>query len=248
MVPIVLVRGLLREAGHWHLMVDALKRLDNELLILTPNVPGNGCLYHETSPMQIELMLEPLLEQLPSHIERYHVVAISMGSMLASHWAHLYGDKVASLTLINPSFARYSPIHQRFNLRAIPKLLSAKLQGRRAFEKAILDITFPDHVTNPSILAYHLALNSKHPVKFCNAIRQLIAAAKFVGPSLPPRCPTQVITSKHDKLVRSQAGQAVANGWNVHHRSFYSDAHDLPADSPTELADYLYQWLKKLNI
>lgn len=42
MVPIVLVRGLLRESGHWQSMLNALTKISPELIIITPNVPGNG--------------------------------------------------------------------------------------------------------------------------------------------------------------------------------------------------------------
>lgn len=247
MVPIVLVRGLLREAGHWHFLVGALKELEPDLRIYTPNVPGNGDLYKETSPVQIEQMLYAVIEQLPSDIGRYHIIAISMGSMLGSCWAHQVPQNVASLTLINPSFARFSPINERFNLKEIPRLLISKLHGSQAFERTILNLTYPNHVLNPSILSYHLALNEKHPVKFSNALRQLFAAARFAGPEKSPSCPTQVITSSDDKLVNSLAGKRIAEAWQVAHIPFDSDAHDLPADSPTELAQYLLHWLKKVE-
>lgn len=84
MVPIVLVRGLLREAGHWHFLVGALKELEPDLRIYTPNVPGNGNLYEETSPLQIEQMLEEVIDQLPSDI----AVTISSQFQWAQCWAH----------------------------------------------------------------------------------------------------------------------------------------------------------------
>ncbi len=97
MVPIVLIRGLLRESGHWKPLVEALQtRMPNQV-ILTPNVAGNGSLHFCQSPTQIEQMLPALLEQLPDEYETFHVVAISMAqcspvcgrSNTRNKWQHL---------------------------------------------------------------------------------------------------------------------------------------------------------------
>ncbi len=49
MVPIVLLRGLLRESGHWHYFIKAIKQRYPDIEILTPNVPGNGDLNGKAS-------------------------------------------------------------------------------------------------------------------------------------------------------------------------------------------------------
>ncbi|MFA0088016.1 alpha/beta fold hydrolase [Vibrio sp. 10N.261.51.F12] len=245
MVPIVLVRGLLRESGHWQRMIDAFTALDPDLVIITPNVPGNGALFQQRSPTNIESMLPSVLHQLPSDCERYHLVAISMGSMLASSWAHRLPNNVASLTLINPSFSRYSHFWQRINLLKLPYLCGSKLLGSKPFETAVLNVTYPRHVSQPDVLHHYLTLRQSHPVSFSNALRQLIAAARFKGPAIAPRCPTLVITSESDQLVSSQAGLAIAKAWGVQHMCYASDAHDLPSEKPEELARFLYGWFQK---
>lgn len=247
MVPIVLVRGLLRESGHWQSMLDALKQASPELILITPNVPGNGGKYRESSPLEIEQMLPSMLRQLPNHCDRYHLVAISMGSMLASHWAHSMPNQVASLTLINPSFSRYSPFWHRINIGALVSIAGSRLKGSDAFQKSIIKWTSPISVSQPEVLAHHIELARQHPVSACNAIRQLYAAAQFKGQSSPPDCPSQIIVSTEDKLVDSRCGEAIAKAWHVEISHFYCDAHDLPLALPQELSDHLLHWLANVE-
>jgi|GEM_PF-3326877 len=248
MVPIVLVRGLLRESGHWQDMVDALVDALPELVIITPNVPGNGELYHEPSPTRIEDMLAPVLAQLPNECERYHLVAISMGSMLASHWAHTLPGQVASLTLINPSFSRYSPFWQRINLVALTSVGVASLRGSDAFQKSIIEWTSPASIHQPDVIKHHIRLARNHPVSARNATRQLWAAAHFEGQRIPPPCPTQIIVSTEDKLVDSRCGEAIAQAWQVEIIRFECDAHDLPLAKPHALSRHLLHWLAKIEL
>lgn len=248
MVPIVLVRGLLRESGHWQATVDALAASSPEVLIITPNVPGNGVLYQQASPTRIENMLELVVSQLPSGCKRYHLVAISMGSMLASYWAHTLPDQVASLTLINPSFSRYSRFWQRINLAALIDIGFSSLKGDKAFQTAILEWTSPSSIHQPAVLEHHLTLAAAHRVSATNALRQLYAAARFKGQSKPPKCPTQIIVSTQDKLVDSQCGEAIAKAWNVTIERFDSNAHDLPLAKPYALTEHLLRWVARVEL
>lgn len=247
MVPIVLVRGLLRESGHWQSMLLALKQASPELVIIPPNVPGNGEKYRELSPLNIEQMLPSMLQQLPDHCDRYHLVAISMGSMLASHWAHALPNQVASLSLINPSFSRYSPFWHRINISALVSIAGSRLKGSDAFQKSIIKWTSPISVSQPEVLAHHIELARQHPVSARNAIRQLYAAAQFKGQSSPPDCPSQIIVSTEDKLVDSRCGEAIAKAWQVEISHFDCDAHDLPLAQPHELSHHLLHWLANVE-
>ncbi|MGP8305145.1 alpha/beta fold hydrolase [Vibrio sp. YIC-376] len=248
MVPIVLVRGLVRESGHWQSMLYALKQASPELVIITPNVLGNGEKYRELSPLNIEQMLSPMLKQLPNHCHRYHLVAISMGSMLASHWAHTLPNQVASLTLINPSFSRYSPFWHRININALLSIGASRLKGSDAFQKSIIKWTSPICVNQPEVLEHHIKLARQHPVSVRNAIRQLCAAAQFKGQSSPPACPSQIIVSTADKLVDSRCGEAIAKAWQVEISRFDCDAHDLPLAKPHELSHHLLHWLARVEL
>ncbi len=248
MVPIILVRGLLKESGHWQYMVDALTQASPELVTVTPNVPGNGEKYLETTPSSIEDMLPSMLEQLPSNCERYHLVAISMGSMLASHWAHTLPGQVASLTMINPSFSRYSPVWQRINLRGLLSIITSGLKGSDAFQKSILEWTSPTSVNQLEVLEHYQMLARQHPVSARNTVRQLWAAAQFKGQTEPPACPTQVVVSTADKLVDSRCGEAIAKAWQTDITRFDCDAHDLPLAKPHALSHHLLFWLANVEL
>lgn len=245
MVPIVLLRGLLRESGHWSELVAELKSRNPQIELITPDVKGNGALHQERSPSSLEAMLPGVMAQLPNDCQRYHLVAISMGSMLASVWAKRYPHCVASLTLINPSFARFSPPWERINLAKLSVILVSRLKGQVSFQTKLLDYTYPVHATKPAILASHIALAKHHPVSMGNAIRQLLAAARFRGFASAPDCPCQVIVSLDDQLVSSLAGKHIATAWQVPLKTFESNAHDLPLAEPEALAAHLLSWLEQ---
>ncbi|MGL6257706.1 alpha/beta fold hydrolase [Vibrio sp. WXL210] len=245
MVPIVLLRGLLRESGHWSELVTEMKTHNPYIDLITPDVKGNGALYQERSPSSVEAMLPSVLEQLPSDCQRYHLVAISMGSMLASVWAKRYPHCVASLTLINPSFARFSPPWERINLTKLVAILASRLKGQESFQTKLLDYTYPEHRTKPTVLANHIALAERHPVSMRNAIYQLLAAARFRGFASAPNCPCQVIVSVDDQLVFSLAGKRIATAWQVPLKTFESNAHDLPLAEPEALTAHLLSWTEQ---
>lgn len=244
----VIKRELLRESGHWQSMTEVLKQASPDLVLITPNVPGNGEKYRELSPLKIEQMLPSMIEQLPNHCHRYHLVAISMGSMLASHWAHTLPDQVASLTLINPSFSRYSPFWHRININALLSIGVSRLKGSDAFQESIIKWTSPISINQPEILEHHIKLARRHPVSAHNAVRQLCAAARFKGQSLPPASPSQVIVSTADKLVDSRCGDAIAKAWQIEIVRFDCDAHDLPLAKPQALTNYLLHWLESVEL
>ena len=247
MVPIVLLRGLLRESGHWHYFIKAVKQRCPDIEILTPNVPGNGNLNQLKSPTSIDAMMQAVQTQMPEHYESFHLVSISMGSMIASHWAHCRPDIVKSLTMINPSFSRYSSIQQRINLAALTQLFCAKQKSSLIFEQEVIKWTSPDSLNDHEKLEHHVELAHKHPVTTMNTLRQLFAAARFKGEVRAPECPTQVIISEHDKLVNSISGKKIAEAWNIELSCFNSNAHDLPLAEPHDLAEKLLNWLSKLH-
>lgn len=247
MVPIVLLRGLLRESGHWHYFIKAIKQRYPDIKILTPNVPGNGDLNQLKSPTSIDAMMRAVQTQIPEHYDSFHLVSISMGSMIASHWAHQRPDLVKSLTMINPSFSRYSSIQQRINLAALSQLFCAKQKSPLIFEQEVIKWTSPNSLNDNEKIEYYAELARQHPVTTMNTLRQLLAAAKFKGETHAPECPTQVIVSEQDKLVNSISGKKIADAWNIELSCFNSNAHDLPLAEPHELAEKLLNWLYKTN-
>jgi pimeloyl-[acyl-carrier protein] methyl ester esterase len=85
----ILLRGLVREARHWEgfpaRLAEALGEPARAL-----DLPGNGELWREASPVSIDAMVESLREQLQAQESPgpYRVLAISLGGMVALGWGY----------------------------------------------------------------------------------------------------------------------------------------------------------------
>ena len=103
--PLLLLRGLTREQRHWGRFRAMLaEKLANPVLGF--DFAGSGELYQQRSPADISALRQSVRSQLQNHSAftgRVHLVALSLGGMLAADWALAYPAEVASITLINSS-------------------------------------------------------------------------------------------------------------------------------------------------
>ena len=60
----ILLRGLTREARHWGGFAELLRREIPDARVIAPDLPGNGSLNEQKSPLRVEQMVEALREQL----------------------------------------------------------------------------------------------------------------------------------------------------------------------------------------
>jgi pimeloyl-ACP methyl ester carboxylesterase len=238
----VLLRGLTREAGHWGGFPQALAaRLPG--CVLVPDLPGNGRLHREASPLRIAVMAEHCRAQLRAQGARgpFHVVALSLGAMAALAWAQAHPGEIAAGVLINTSLRGLSPLHRRLRPAALAAL-AALLLGRddAAREAAILRLTSRRVAEVPP---HWLALRRQHPVSRLNALRQLVAAAAFRAPAAAPAVPLLLLASRGDALVDARCSQALAARWGLP-LALHADAgHDLPLDDEDWVVERIACWL-----
>ncbi|MDZ5461303.1 alpha/beta fold hydrolase, partial [Azohydromonas lata] len=170
----VLLRGLTREAGHWGGFPDTLAaRLPGRVLM--PDLPGNGVLHAQASPLRMAEMAARCRGQLRAQGAGppYHVVALSLGAMAALAWGSAHPEEIAAGVLINTSLRGLQPLHRRLRpaaLAALPALLLGRDDAAR--EAAILRLTSRRVAQVPPAW---LTLRRVHPVSRANALRQLLA-------------------------------------------------------------------------
>ena len=119
---------------------------------------------------------------------RVHLLAISLGAMLAADWAAQYPHEVASVTLINSSAKPLSPFYRRLRWRNYPAILRSIAAGAAEREQTILQLTSARPAEHTDIVASWQLWQQQRPVSKLNALRQLWAASRFaVTPA--PQCP-----------------------------------------------------------
>lgn len=236
---IVLIRGLLRDARHWGTFKNCLQSQFPHATIFTPDIPGNGHLYQQTSPACIPDMTDALRQQV-SMPGPFKLIALSMGGMIAIDWMTRYPDEITDAVLVNTSVRPISPFYQRMRWTIYPAIIRMMLRSGQQREAHILALTSNRHADNATLLSTWQTWQQACPVSTYSALNQLYAAARFSVTSKPKQ-PTLIISSKGDRLVSAKCSQQLAQSWQTKHIQHETAGHDLPLDEPIWLADVIKQ-------
>ena len=248
----VLLRGLTRESRHWGAFPQTLARQWPAARILTPDLPGNGRLYRLQSPSTVEAMAADCRARLLAQGERppFHVLAMSLGAMVAVAWANAQPDEIAAGVLINTSLRPFSPFHQRLrpgNYAALLGLMlrrhETQVQEVRAREALVLAITSRMCVDAAAVLDDWVAYRRECPVSRANALRQLLAAARYRAPPQRPAAPILVLAGAQDRLVDPRCSERLAQQWSAPVALHPSAGHDLPLDDGPWVAAQAREWM-----
>ncbi len=245
MVTWILLRGLVRESGHWGAFVPHFEDAVPVAKVHLLDLPGNGSRHAQRSPSHIDTMVDACRQQLQAAgvAPPYALLALSMGGMVAVQWAHRFPGEIERQVLVNTSMRPFSPFYQRLKARnwtTIAGLLLTRANGLQ-WEQAVLRMTTTQ--PHPEVLPLWQSLRQIHPVSMANALRQIWAAARFTAPVLPPAVPTLLLASTLDALVAVQCSRAIAQAWDVPLREHPQAGHDLSLDDPHWVAQHVRRWL-----
>ena len=248
----VLLRGLSRESGHWGdfpvVLQREIERRQPAAQLLMLDLPGNGALYRETSPTQVSAMVESCRAQLQHLGVRgpVHLLAMSLGAMVACDWAARYPRELSAGVLINTSLQPFSPFYHRLRPLNYLSLLFLSLSsvGFRRREAKVLAMTANLQIQPEAVLDRWVELQRRHPVRLRNSLRQLMAASRYRASLIRPAVPMLLLCSKSDHLVDWRCSQAICRAWGAPLRMHVQAGHDLPLDDPQWVAQAVAEWLK----
>ena len=240
----VLLRGLSRESRHWGRFPETLQQAVGAAVVAI-DLPGNGRRNGEASPATVAGMVAACRQQLDERrlAPPYHLLALSLGGMVAVDWALGQPEEVAGAVLINTSLRPFNPFHHRLRPANYPALAGLLLEpdaGRR--EGTILRLT-SNRPIDPQTLAEWTAWARQYPVTPGNSLRQLLAAARFVVPAKPPAVPFLVLGCAGDRLVDVRCSRQLAWHWQTAYAEHPTAGHDLPLDDGAWLARQVAYWL-----
>ncbi|VTU39715.1 acetoin dehydrogenase E2 subunit dihydrolipoyllysine-residue acetyltransferase [Variovorax sp. PBL-H6] len=242
----VLMRGLTRESGHWGRFIGQLQDGFPAARIVALDLPGNGRLNQLRSSARIGAAMEACREQLHTLgiAPPYNLLAMSLGAMVAVDWAVQHPRELAGCVLINTSLRPFSPFHERLRPANYGTLLGLAFgrQNTREREATILRLTTrrPDRGT--AVLDDWTAMREARPVSRSNAVRQVLAAARYRAPAQAPSVPLLVLASACDGLVNPNCSRRLARQWGVEMAEHASAGHDLPLDDGAWLAAQVARW------
>lgn len=242
----VLLRGLTREVAHWGDFPAVLQQALPSAQLHLLDLPGNGKRHHEHSAASVAGLVADVRRQIVQRgiAPPVHVLALSLGAMVAAQWAHTAPQELASAVLVNTSLRPFSPLHHRLQPHNWPRLLQLAL-GRptpEAAERLVWRLTSRQRVLDEAVLAAWVAARRHHPVRAANALRQLLAAVRYRAPAQAPAVPLLLLAGAGDQLVDPRCSQALAQAWGVPLREHPRAGHDLPLDDPHWVAQQVCDW------
>lgn len=246
---IIGIRGLVRGNIHWADFSIYLKQIDSELEFETVEIPGNGNLTHEVTPINAEILISELRKQsqfLKSR-EKVNLIGISLGGMLALKWAELYPDEIDRLVVVNSSLASLSRHFERLHFKNYLKVISILLnQDPTTREKEILDLTANNQKRKDHFFGLFANQVKAHPVSAHNFFRQLkLANSISIKNAYPNK--TLVLNSLGDTLVNPKCSLDISQAFGLELKSHNSAGHDLILDDPQWLANQAVEFFRRSN-
>lgn len=245
-IPWVLLRGLMRDGRHWGAFPKALQAAQPAAAIHLLDLPGNGLRHHETSPASVPAMAEWVRHTLRQQgiAPPYRVFAMSLGAMVTVAWANAHPQELEAAVLVNTSLRPVSPFYQRLKPAAWPLLLRLAISQPTAedAERAILRLTSRHRTQDETLLRQWTEWRLSHPVSRRNALRQLLAAARFHAPAHAPTTRLLLLNGAGDQLVDPRCSTALASAWRCALAVHPTAGHDLPLDDSAWVVQQLQQW------
>lgn len=243
----ILLRGLVREQRHWGDFPRKLALALPDANIITPDLPGNGQQYRLRSATRVAVMVDFLRQDLQQRglAPPYHVLALSLGGMVAVEWASLYPQEISRCVLINTSMRPYHPFYRRLRWQNYPALLRQLLFASPSNQEAlILRLTSTRYASgNAPLLADWRSFQQQYPVRTLNALRQLLSAARYRAPASRPPMPVLVMAGAQDQLVDHRCSQSLARAWQADCLIHREAGHDLPLDQGEWVAQSVARWM-----
>jgi pimeloyl-ACP methyl ester carboxylesterase len=246
MMTCILLRGLTREAGHWGHFPEELRTALGDATVVAIDLPGAGALHDLSSPAKIEdIALQCRMQAQALGLQPpFHLVALSLGAMVAVAWARRHPDEVPTAVLINTSLGSQCQPWRRLRPAAWPALLRLLLPARDVLRESIIyRLTSNRPADAEATLKAWVAIRQQHPVAAANAFRQLLAAARYRPPAPPERTRLLVLASRGDRLVDPDCSRRLAKTWHTDYAEHPDAGHDLPIDDGPWVAARIAEWV-----
>jgi len=224
---------LARESRHWGDFPQTWKQNFPDDTLHFLDAPGVGDQRHRQSPLSVAALVADMRKRWQSMApnEPCALLSLSLGGMLGMHWTSAHAEDFVMHIAMNTSSADLGAPWERMRWGALAMLARTLLAwGPKRREAIVLH-----QVSNRSEVRRQQApawadIAADAPIQRSTAIRQLIAAARYVR---PPQLavPTLFLGSAGDRLMRPQCtlrlAEALGAPWAMH-----DDAgHDLPLDA-----------------
>jgi hypothetical protein len=142
-------------------------------------------------------------------------------------------------------FPAVQPFFHRLRPRNYAALLNLALLPRSPgrIQRTVWRLTSNAPEPPTAVIDAWVAARARHPVSATNALRQLLAAARYRAPAVVPHPHILLLASQNNRLENSRCSRAIAHGWQCDLALHPHAGHDLPLDAPLWVLEQVQQRL-----
>ena len=240
--PVVMIHGLGGTTNTFTPLLGAFMRHKRVRF----DLPGSGRSFRVEGPLSIEKFIDATKRAMAAaKVEKAHVVAHSMGTIVAAHFAAAQPNAVKSLALFGPLLA--PPDQARANIRA--RAAKARQEGMQGIADALVQASTSSETKqkrHTAVAFVRESLMGQDPdgyARSCEALADMQAAdtSKIA-------CPTLLVTGDEDVVSPPQSvrmmGQKIA-GSRV--ETLRGCGHWTPVEKPDECIELLKRFHMDVN-
>jgi pimeloyl-ACP methyl ester carboxylesterase len=239
----LLLRGLSREQRHWWTFPKELAQATGAKTLCL-DLPGFGTEHARVSPRTIALITADMRRRFESErgaTERWGILGVSLGGMVALDWCARHPNDFARCVTINTS-ARPSWPFERFRLAGLRALAGSFVADPVAKERVVLGITSNKRAQElDEIAKTHAEWAIERTPSRASLAAQLRAATLFQLPTALST-PLLVLASKTDRLVSHRCSERIATRLRGKLALHDRGGHDLPLDEPEWIWRQIAGW------
>lgn len=238
--PVLLIHGLGGTANTWTPLRAAFAR--HKCVAL--DLPGSGRSSRVEGGLSVEVFIRAIFHVMEkTGLERFHVAAHSMGTIVAAHLAALHPEKVLSLALFGPLLAPPEPARAAIRARAA--------KAREGDMQPIADALIQSSLSSFSrtkqlstVAFVRESLMRQDPegyARSCDALAEMQAAD-----TTRIDCPVLLVTGDEDAVAPPQSVRAMGGrlkGSRV--EVLRSCGHWTPVEKPEECIDFLNRFYSR---
>lgn len=245
----VFLRGLIRQHRHWEDFPERFRAAFPGSHVLLLDLPGNGNLHDRESPASIEGMVESVRKQLAARHVRgpVNVLALSLGAMTAIEWMERYPEDIERAVLMNTSLRGMSGFRDRLRPENYAAILKNLLLVRDPLlrEQLVLDLSTNLYKDKATLARKWASYADAQPTTRANALRQLVAAARYSAPPARPHEHVLLLQGLGDHIVNPVCTTRIAERWRWPLMSHPTAGHDLTLDDGEWVISCIRQWLSE---
>lgn len=240
----ILIRGLMREVGHWGDFPEKLATMSQGQVVCL-DLPGVGTESERLFIPHVKQAMEDLRSRFNSKEldvgEDWGILGISLGGMIAMQWVHDYPADFKRIVIINSSARDFAPWKRLTpsSMKTVFELFFEEDLVRR--EKKIIDMTVNLRKNDLKLIDSWVKIAQRSKFSRLVAVNQLAAAAQFSLPS-KIKIPMLVLASRADRMVNYKCSEQIAKKYNATIKIHPTAGHDIAVDDASWVIEQIVDW------